>query len=815
MSSPGNGETAADDGIGCGGGLSGGSELELSAFEAAELKKRRIARACDCCRKRKVRCDGQMPSCANCINYKTECVFTYTERKKRNPAKGAKYIESLESRLEKMEDLISAFVPEYNMDANDDPAEFDSTVLNKIRDVMRSKVGSVSGIASASVDGSIKSVSPATHDSVGETGQIPEQQHANDEAEDNSGTRSSNGHEATSFVMKGSDARFIGHSSVFTLFSPRGLQWIAEKLGNTTMQDVKTGMFSFDDTNCERFEFGEFDVTHLLEIERNSTTGAIFKAQDALKSLPGYDTVTECIDMVFKIMWPILPIFTIEDMYKLRDTVMNNSSKCSRIEYCALNAIVANGIRLRTFSGSNLHQQGEQGKSKVDDGSWLYFKNAIQFLTELICGSHSMLGVQTLVCLALYLEGSDTPEAAYMIASNATRIALSIGLHYGTSGFRLLESEAAARKRMFWICYILDKSFALRSNRPPAIVDEEILIDEPTEADGSPTMFCIIVRFAKIQSKTFRRLYSSAVANISEAEIVETIGELDRELLEWRDSMPLEYRPDHEIVERDPLMLIHYVYVHFGYYNCLTAIHRMSIHHATWRRRRSGAAEPSSSPNPRVFASAALCVQAARSTIYQLRYFENFEQSCGWLVVYYTMTSLVTLFANCLQNPERPTAESDVALMSSAAKFITRVIESSDYHQNNIAFVTLLSELVRLAGMAVQRAEDARERKKRIRLSSAVPPAVPLPVAVAPPSSVAPIPDHYTIPAEAAAEYDNCGSGVIPSENTVMYNSMEAGAVLDGRFISEQPFIPTDMWNLPTMLNWDWGTEPMTNENSN
>ena len=39
------------------------------------------------CRKKKIKCDGKMPSCSHCINYKTECIFTQVE-KKRNPPKG-------------------------------------------------------------------------------------------------------------------------------------------------------------------------------------------------------------------------------------------------------------------------------------------------------------------------------------------------------------------------------------------------------------------------------------------------------------------------------------------------------------------------------------------------------------------------------------------------------------------------------------------------------------------------------------------------------------------------------------------------------
>lgn len=83
-----------------------GADGSMAGQDANEdPKRRRIARACDMCRKKKIKCDGGMPACKNCINYKTECIFTQVE-KKRNPPKGAKYIEGLENRLGRMESLL-------------------------------------------------------------------------------------------------------------------------------------------------------------------------------------------------------------------------------------------------------------------------------------------------------------------------------------------------------------------------------------------------------------------------------------------------------------------------------------------------------------------------------------------------------------------------------------------------------------------------------------------------------------------------------------------------------------------------------------
>lgn len=80
-------------------------DSHLMFDESQDAKRRRIARACDMCRKKKIKCDGKLPACTQCINYKTDCVFTQVE-KKRSPPKGAKYIQGLENRLGRMEHLL-------------------------------------------------------------------------------------------------------------------------------------------------------------------------------------------------------------------------------------------------------------------------------------------------------------------------------------------------------------------------------------------------------------------------------------------------------------------------------------------------------------------------------------------------------------------------------------------------------------------------------------------------------------------------------------------------------------------------------------
>ncbi|RUS22560.1 fungal-specific transcription factor domain-containing protein [Endogone sp. FLAS-F59071] len=66
-------------------------------------KRKRLTQACDICRKKKIKCDGGKPSCANCVRLQLACTYL-PSNKKRGPRQG--YIEMLEKRLDKMEKML-------------------------------------------------------------------------------------------------------------------------------------------------------------------------------------------------------------------------------------------------------------------------------------------------------------------------------------------------------------------------------------------------------------------------------------------------------------------------------------------------------------------------------------------------------------------------------------------------------------------------------------------------------------------------------------------------------------------------------------
>lgn len=77
----------------------------------ANGKRRRVQRACDVCRKKKIRCDGLQPekgACSNCASYGHECTFIDATKRRAPPRS---YVIALEARMERAEKLIIQLLP--------------------------------------------------------------------------------------------------------------------------------------------------------------------------------------------------------------------------------------------------------------------------------------------------------------------------------------------------------------------------------------------------------------------------------------------------------------------------------------------------------------------------------------------------------------------------------------------------------------------------------------------------------------------------------------------------------------------------------
>ncbi|KAJ5582513.1 hypothetical protein N7535_001133 [Penicillium sp. DV-2018c] len=810
--------------------------------DANDAKRRRIARACDMCRKKKIKCDGKMPKCSHCINYKTECVFTHVE-KKRNPPKGAKYIEGLENRLGRMESLLRLS----GLLSEDDGGKTDLGTLEK-RLADRSNALNAAKVPNTSVPQAAQQAT-SSHQTTPRIDSIYSPQTAATSPESQ---KSETEVEALSDMMCSlvtnncGETRYIGSSSGFSIFSPKGIQWVNEKTGDTSFQDMISSAY-VDDNKWMYWKPEIFSD--------------IF-ARRVFKPLPPKEEALSLFNDFFENFNCVFPLFHEATFMHLVERQYSRDPYEGSGWWASINVVLAISHRLRVMSNLVPHEE--------DKKAWLYLKNAMGVLTELTMRNTDLLSVQALLGMSLFLQGTPNPQPAFFLVAAAIRLSHSIGLHKRGSGFGLNPAEVEQRKRVFWIAYLLDKDICLRSGRPPVQDDDDMNVELPSEdppdnvgnvplSDGRSkfNLFRSLCEFATIESRVYKRLYSAKASKQSDGELLNTIGELDKELEDWKDSIPVDFRPEHEIQATHTPLIIHVVVLHFAYYNCLTTIHRMSVHHGYWTSRLSNYAIQGLNArplNPRVFLSAALCVTAARASINLIKYIPQGDFACVWLILYYPVSALVTLFANILQNPNDARARSDVKLMNVVVNFLSTLV--SDESNGSIKrMLGLCGEFERIAKVVLDKAEkESQSRKKRKNADDStatadgqsatspsakrtqVPPtsasfSSPVftdPTSTAPQPQPQPQPQSHPdmgTPYPETTMPPTSGMADIPSnihampgigqEFADMLNSDQMANVgfsdqppfstaSPGMVPFQHPFVPQDLWQMPMTIEWDW-----------
>jgi len=815
--------------------------------DQGDPKRRRIARACDMCRKKKIKCDGKMPSCTHCQNYKTECIFTQVE-KKRQPPKGAKYIEGLENRLARMETLmrLSGVLPEDDDGSTDlatierrlaDRAGQAATPRNSTSEDRRTSTAPHTGAASTTHGTPVQPALPSPRS--GTTSPEPQKQPENGEKEEDALAEM-----MCSLVTNNcGETRYIGSSSGFSIFSPKGIQWVNDKTGDNSFRD----MISTAAVEDNKWISWRPDV--FQDIFKRRVYKQLPPKHEALSLLKDYFENFNCM----------FPLFHEPTFMHLVDKHYSKDPYEGSGWWASLNVALAFAHRLRVMS--NLVPQEE------DEKAWQYLKNAMSVMVELTMRNTDLLSVQALLGVGLFLLGTPNPQPTYFFIATAMRLAHSIGLHKKGTNFNLNNAEVEQRKRVFWIAYMLDKDICLRSGRPPIQDDDDMNVELPSEnppdnigniplADGKGTMnlFRLMCTFAIIQSNVYKGLYSVKASKQTDGELLNTIGELDKELEDWKDGIPLEFRPEHDIKASHTPLILQVAVLHLGYYNCLTTIHRMSVHHGYWTSRLSNFAIQGLNArplNPRVFMSAQLCVQAARASIHLLKYIPKGDLSCVWLIIYFPVTALVTLFANILQNPQDSRSRSDLKLMKLVVNFLNML--NDDQGSGSVKrMCSVCAEFERIAGAVLEKAdrEHASRRKRKQgdseqdaqieataaellstnRNSHSSPAAASTPKqnnntsegmifnpdfhGFNEPFPFSPNFTHASLQANPQmAQYGSPAmtaqmlqqQGGLPSTTGVDINGINSlNAMAMGQFDQNFNNVPSDLWKMPMTLEWDW-----------
>ncbi|KAK9772248.1 hypothetical protein SCAR479_11103 [Seiridium cardinale] len=431
--------------------------------------------------------------------------------------------------------------------------------------------------------------------------------------------------------------------------------------------------------------------------------------------------VTEEYFSVFSIT-PIRFVFPIVDPVLFRDTVAaayEHGGKLPNPDHATAKACVFSFLSIVSLMETSL-------EATPIDSDACALKAQYLLPRVLVVASVDALQVALMQCMFNLFSGRF--QTAAMFHSVACRMLFMLSAHTqvcdSLSEPPIGETDDTWRvkchlRKYFWMCYSFDKDIALRSGQPPCISDEHCDLTLPrtysdpsheahVDTNGNPFLPGDL-RLAKIKSKALRLLFSTQALQKSDAVLLRDIRELDDELEAWRLTLNPKTRPslsrhaDGCLVDPNVSMeqRMHYIITNFEYHHLMAAIHQTTSRCRSWCNSESGELEGVSS-------SLALSVEASRSTLISLRTAgQSMAGESFWMIIFYPMSAVLTIFCNILLNPGTSRALGDLELLRTAPELIKgiripRLTLDEVMHIKKIE--DFVAEVIRLGLCAIQKA---------------------------------------------------------------------------------------------------------------
>lgn len=188
-----------------------------------------------------------------------------------------------------------------------------------------------------------------------------------------------------------------------------------------------------------------------------------------------------------------------------------------------------------------------------------------------------MVQAQLLMCH--YLQGTLELNACWNLVGLMIRTAISIGLHLNPKSPSMTSVEKEFRKRVWWACFVIDRTISMKFGRPPSIrtaddfdvdlplnVDDQYIMHDsmlPRQPAGRPSLtafFLNTIKLSFIIDQILRELYRtnrrpateeshlySIRPESNQAHTLGTIVLLDGKLESWWNDIPSNLRDNPDI----------------------------------------------------------------------------------------------------------------------------------------------------------------------------------------------------------------------------------------------------------------------------
>ncbi|KAI0628214.1 fungal-specific transcription factor domain-containing protein [Trametes polyzona] len=573
--------------------MSSQEEDDSAGVQPGGTSKRRkvLQRACDYCRRKKIKCDGpKMPNkrCSKCISRRAECTYVEPFHKQRYPDS---YVENLESRLQRMEDLLNKL----NLDAD---------VMKTLGDVNHDSPKPASENAPSPSSASTSSlrvphiaISPSSPEAA-----VAEEEEYSDHDE---AVRQQVKSGMSTLSLQPLSFRYHGKSSGWVFIqTTEGFrqEYLRETVSKGSPSDSKF-LHSPPHIKYRRQPWLE----HPLQERAFSP-----------EEFPPPDLMNDLIQLYFRHLNDYQPFLH-------EPTFLQNIRDKMHLRIAGFGATVL----LVCAIGARHSRDRRVVLDRTDmweSAGWQWYQKADEMHKSLIAPVH-LYDLQICALSIIYMHTTIMPHTSWITAGVGLRKAIDVGAHRKTMYKTKPCVEDELWRRVFWVLLVYEWTTSYGLGRPCCLHEEEYDVTLPIECDdeywisddperafkqppdkpSKVTYWNCTIRLFRIIAYTSRTIFSlrksrAQMVNGDQQWEDRVVAELDSELNRWMDTVPahLRWNPN----EPNELWLGQSASLCVGYHLVQMSVHRLFI---TSRRG-----------SPHALASLIICTNAARSCVHVL-----------------------------------------------------------------------------------------------------------------------------------------------------------------------------------------------------
>ncbi|TFK93910.1 hypothetical protein K466DRAFT_477676 [Polyporus arcularius HHB13444] len=548
-------------------------------LKPVQLQRRRVWRACESCRRKKIKCDGTEPTCSQCAASKSQCTWLQT---KDRAALSRHYVQELEARLLHMENLFHELAP-----ILDQVGQATGLDLTALASAAHQQASSSSGQPTGpSLSEAMQSFLPRIRE-----GQLLQN---GADSRSTSGQGSDQDDPAIKIEDDVSDA--FGQ---LALDEHGHLHWIGKSSTMTLIQRLREATTSplHRVSPMEEDPLAPGPSVNKLYFPASVFFGKVRALPQAEEvEYPERDLADKLVDAYFARFHFLMPVLDKPDFVRRYRYLMDHQDDTHFVRsntpfvalVCSVFAVASRLVEDPRLAGSDNHAD-ESGMGMV------YHERAL-ILHYISSASMQVEHVQCFLLMSSFLCSVNCLPQAWLLVGQAVRAAQDIGLHRSPRRLTISPVEKETRRKIWWGVYTLDRMLALALGRPLAIEDADCDVEIPVQLDdellpqyfagavipkGQISLmrgFVELVTLYKIAGRVLREVYAldKTKDNLEmdkRAELHRTVEALDQTLYQWCEDLPPVFKSNPTTEKQVSMAAV----LCSHYYSILTTLHRNFI----------------------------------------------------------------------------------------------------------------------------------------------------------------------------------------------------------------------------------------------